>query len=141
MSGDFIFAGLGMLFGGLIYNSKKVVPAAEYGRIGVVVSLQDDEKKHIRRQVLGKEPVVPEHVLVARGFAVQTRKALATQILTLPMLPLVLTPQAFGSDGFLLWLTALVYVVQILASVVAIGQFRQAGRFLESTGPLVARSD
>lgn len=141
LGGGFIFAGLGALVGGLIYNSKKVVPAAEYGQLSVVMSLHDDERKHIRRQVLGKELVVPEHAGVARGFAVQTRKALATQILFLPMLPLILTPQALRPDGFIWWLTALAYGLQILASIVAVRQFSLAGRFLESTGPLVASSD
>src|SRR3954462_2156081 len=94
LSGGILLAGVGALVGGLIYNAKRIVPAVEAGRVGVVMSLQDDERKHIRRQILGKEPVVPEHVAVARGFAVQTRKALANQIVLLPMLPLVLILQA-----------------------------------------------
>ena len=97
------------------------------------MSLRDDERKGIRRQVLGKEPLVPEHLAVARGFAVQTRKAMATQIVLLPMLPLVLIPQAFRTDTFIWWLTAIAMATQVLASISAVRQFLQAGRFLAAT--------
>jgi hypothetical protein len=133
LSGGIILAGIGALIGGLIYNARRIAPAMEAGRIGVVMSLRDDERKLIRRQVLGKEPIVSEHLSVARGFAVQTRKGLATQIVLLPMLPLVLIPQALRMDTFIWWLTAIALVTQVLASVIAVHQFLQAGRFLDAT--------
>jgi hypothetical protein len=133
LSGGIILAGIGALIGGLIYNARRITPVVAAGRAGVVMSLRDDERKQIRRQVLGKEQIVPEHLAVARGFAIQTRKALATQIVVLPMLPLVLIPQAFRMDTFIWWLTALAILTQVLASVIAVRQFLQAGRFLDTT--------
>ncbi|MFE4837936.1 hypothetical protein ACFRAU_25040 [Arthrobacter sp. NPDC056691] len=129
----FLLAGLGAMAGGLIYNSKRLSPAVEAGRVGVVLSLEDDEKKQIRRELLGKEPVLPEHLVVARGVAVQTRKVLALQLVTLPALPLAFIPQVFRADTFLWWLAALAIVFQTLAAVIAVRQFRQAGRFLAQT--------
>lgn len=132
MGGGFVLASLGTFVGGLVYNGKRVRPAAEPGRIGVVMSLNDDEKKRVRHQVIGKEPVDPKHVNVVRGAAVQTRKALATQLALLPTVPLALVPQFLRFDMFLWWLAALAVAVQCAAVVIAVQQFRAAGRFLAS---------
>lgn len=45
---------LGALIGGLIYNAKRVRPAADLGRIDVLFSLQEHEQKHVRRQILAR---------------------------------------------------------------------------------------
>lgn len=97
------------------------------------MSLNDDERKRVRRQVLGKEPVDPRPLPVVRGAAVQTRKALATQLTLLPMVPLALVPQFLRFDMFLWWLAALAVAVQCAAVVIAVRQFRAAGRLLADT--------
>ncbi|WP_235423704.1 hypothetical protein [Pseudarthrobacter chlorophenolicus] len=80
--------------GGLIYNAKKVVPAVQSGRIDVLLSLESDERKRIRRQITGKAPLDIEHLPVVRAAAVQLRKNVATQLLVQPMIPLIFIPQA-----------------------------------------------
>ena len=76
----FILAVLGATIGGLRYNAKKVAPAAKTGRVDVLLSLEDEERKDIRRQILGKRPVNLDHLVVSRAAAVQLRKNLATQL-------------------------------------------------------------
>lgn len=130
------FAGVAALIGGLIYNAKKIRPAADLGRIDVLVSLTGDEQKQIRRQFLGKAPVKADHATVARAAAVQHRKNVATQLILLPMLPLVFIAQAVPGSSDIWWLMALGVAVYIVGAVMLAREFRQAGRFLHSTaGP------
>jgi hypothetical protein len=60
----FLLAVLGVVIGGLVYNAKKVVPAAKLGRIDVLLSLESEERKHVRRQIAGKAPIDPENLAV-----------------------------------------------------------------------------
>ena len=92
-------AALGAMIGGLLYNAKRIAPAAELGRIDVLVALEDEERKDIRRQILGKAPVDPDHLAVSQAAAVQLRKNLASQLTWMPVFPLLLIPQAFRGDG------------------------------------------
>lgn len=134
--GGFLLASLGSLIGGALYNAKKVQPMVKPGRIGVLLSLNDEEQKQVRRQILGKEPVDARHVAVIRAAAVQTRKVLATQIMTLtPMLPLAFIPQAlrFTSPLWLWSLMALAAVLALAAGMLVVWEFRQAGKLLTST--------
>jgi hypothetical protein len=131
-----MIAGLGIFIGGLVYNSKKVVPAAEYGRVDVTLSLTGDERKHIRRQIAGKAAVDREHLTVTRGAAVQMRKALATQLLLMPLYPLVFIPQAIRNawheDPFG-WVFVPLLGLLFIAIVMSIRDFRRTGRFLTRT--------
>lgn len=132
----FMLAGLGTMIGGLIFNSKKVVPAAEYGNVDVTLSLTDEERKHVRRQVAGKAAVVPEHLTVTRGAAVQMRKALATHLLIMPFYPLVFIPQAINSAGRndpFGWVFVAAVSLFLIASIFLIRDFRRSGRFLART--------
>lgn len=81
------------------------------GRIDVLLSLEDAERKDIRRQVLEKTPVDPEHLVISRAAAVQLRKNLATQ---------------------LIWMASGV-LVMVIGALFVVRDFRQAGRFLDRT--------
>ncbi|EMY35725.1 hypothetical protein D477_002718 [Arthrobacter crystallopoietes BAB-32] len=132
----FMLAGLGTMIGGLIFISKKVVPAAEYGNVDVTLSLTSDERKHVRRQVAGKAAVVPEHLTVTRGAAVQMRKALATQLLIMPFYPLIFIPQAINSAGRndpFGWGYLGMVVLLVIAALFLIRDFRRTGHFLKCT--------
>lgn len=131
-----MLAGLGVLVGGLIYNSKKVVPAAEYGKVDVTLSLTGEERKQIRRQIAGKAAVIPEQLTVTRGTAVQMRKALATQLLLMPFYPLLFIPQAVRQvqhDEPFGWVFAAFICVFMVGTVFLVRDFRRAGRFLART--------
>lgn len=124
----FMLAGLGSIIGGLIFNSTKVVPAAEYGNVDVTLSLT-----HVRRQIAGMATVVPEHLTVTRGAVVQMRKALATQLLIMPFYPLVFIPQAIngvGRDDPFGWVFVGVVSLFVIGSLFLVRDFRRAGRFL-----------
>ncbi|MBT2522433.1 hypothetical protein [Arthrobacter sp. ISL-28] len=108
-------------------------PAAELGRIDVLVTLTDDEQKQIRRQILGKVPINPEHVAVARAAAVQHRKNLAAQVILLPTLPLVFLPQAVPGSSDIWWLMVIGLLGYGLGGPMEAREFRRAGRFLAST--------
>ena len=131
-----MLAGLGTLIGGLIFNSRKVVPAADYGNVDVTLSLTSEERKHVRRQIAGKATVVPEHLTVTRGAAVQMRKALATQLLILPFYPLVFVPQALTAareDNPLAWLFVGMVLLLLIGTIFLVRDFGRCGRFLAGT--------
>lgn len=75
LSLGFLLGFLGALIGGLVYNAKRVAPAAKLGRIDVLLSLENEEKKHVRRQIAGKGPIDPEHLSVTRAAAVHYERA------------------------------------------------------------------
>ncbi|WP_299170010.1 hypothetical protein [uncultured Arthrobacter sp.] len=132
----FMLAGLGTMIGGLIYNSKRVVPAAEYGRVDVTLSLTSEERKHIRQQIAGKAIVIPEHLAVTRGAAVQIRKSLATQLLIVPFYPLIFIPQAIdgaGQIGPLDWIFVGLTFFLLIGIVFLVRDFRRSGQFLTRT--------
>ena len=129
-----LLAALGALIGGLTYDSKKVRPAAELGTTDVMLWLEQAEQRHIRRQILGKAAVVPEHLGVARGAAVQLRKSQATTLILAPVLPLAFMPQAVPGRSDLWWLMAILIGTQFIAFGFVARDFRQSGRFLTGTG-------
>lgn len=137
----FVLAALGVVIGGFIYNARKVRPAAEAGRTAVLLSLEDHEQKHVRRQVLGRASIEAEHVVVARGVAVQLRKNLATQLIMAPMLPLIFIPQSFPGSSDIWWLMAIGVGGQAVAAAFLAREFRQAGRFLSRTSDRPAAAD
>jgi hypothetical protein len=124
---------LGAAIGGPIYNAKKIAPAAELGRIDVLLSLEDEERKDIRRQILGKTPVDPEHLVVSRAAAVQLRKNLATQLIWMSVLPLIFIPQVIRGAGFLSWLMAAGVAILVIGLLYVVRAFQRAGRFLDRT--------
>jgi hypothetical protein len=136
-----------VLTGGLIYNSKHVVPAAEYGNVDVLLSLESEERKQIRQQIAGKIPAEREHLAVARGAAVQMRKGLATQLLFAPIYPLVFLPQALRlamrGDDLFAWFMFIAVGLLTIGIAFIVRDFRRAGRFLtRTTGqPLPTKTD
>ncbi|MBT2512418.1 hypothetical protein [Arthrobacter sp. ISL-30] len=138
----FLLGFLGALIVGLVYNSKKVVPAAKLGRINVLLSLENEEKKQVRRQIAGKAPIDPEHLSVTRAAAVQLRKGLATQLLLAPLYPLIFIPQvmnlALRGDSLFAWLMAIGVGVVVAGVGLLARDFRRAGRFLTSTAEQTA---
>lgn len=129
----FFLAVLGAAIGGLIYNAKKIAPAAEMGRIDVLLSLEDEERKDIRSQILGKTPVDPEHLVVSQAAAVQLRKNLATQLIWMSVLPLVFIPQVIRGAGFISWFMAAGVLVMVIGAMYVVRDFQRARRFLDRT--------
>ena len=129
----FFLAVLGAAIGGLIYNAKKIAPAADTGRIDVLLSLEDEERKDIRRQVLGKTPVDPEHLVITQAAAVQLRKNLATQLIWMSAFPLLFIPQVIRGAGFISWFMAAGVLVMVIAAMYIARDFQRAGRFLDRT--------
>lgn len=138
----FFLAILGVLIGGLVYNSKKVVPAARTGRVNVLLSLEGEERKQVRKEIAGKTELDPQHLVVSRGAAVQLRKGLATQlVIQAPFFPLVFTPQAVNfalrGDTVAAWVMTVGVVAAVIAVVLLVRDFRRAGRFLARTADQV----
>ena len=123
--------------GGLIYNAKKVAPAASLGKIDVLFSLENEEQKQVRRQIAGKAPIEPDHLVVTRAAAVQLRKGMATQLLLQPLMLCVFTAQtlnfALGGDNLVAVLMATAVVGIVIADGFLIRDFRRTGRFLTRT--------
>lgn len=131
-----LLSGLGLVVVGMVYGSKRLSALVRPSRIGVTVGLTGEEAKHIRRQVLAKEPIDPKHITVLRGAAVQMREGL-------------LAKQLLWSPGFLIYfagqflLRGTATVFDIVMNVLLLGmfvllffvarQFHQTGSFLTST--------
>lgn len=133
----FFLAVLGCAIGGPVYNAKKIVPAAETGRIDVLLSLEDEERKDIRRQILGRTRVDGDHLVVSRAAAVQLRKNLATQLMWVPVLPLIFMAQVMSQvlrgAGFLTWIYAAGVALLVVGEISVVRDFHRAGRFLDGT--------
>jgi hypothetical protein len=132
-----LLSGLGVFVVGWIYGSKKVSPMARPQRIGVTVGLTSAEVKHIRRQIMAKEPIDINHISVLRGAAVQIREGLAKQLLLSPGLLIYFGGQALsrGTHSVIdVMMIVLLLGMVVLLSITS-GQFRQTGKFLTSTHP------
>lgn len=123
---------LGCAIGGPVYNAKKIAPAVEMGRIDLL-SLEDEERKDIRRQVLGKTPVDPDHLVVSRAATVQLQKYIATQLIWFPVLPLIFIPQVIRGAGFLSWFMAAGVALWVSGEMSVFRDFQRAGGFLDRT--------
>lgn len=106
-------------------------------RIGVTVGLTAAEVKHVRRQIMAKEPIDINHISVLRGAAVQIREGLAKQLLLSPGLLIYFAGQALsrGIHSVIdVMMIVLLLGMVVLLSITS-GQFRQTGKFLTSTYP------
>ncbi|MEC5181799.1 hypothetical protein [Arthrobacter sp. CG_A4] len=130
-----LLGGLGVFIVGQVYGSKKVSPMARPGGIGVTVGLTPEEVKHVRRQVLGKEPIDVNHLSVLRGAAVQLREGLAKQLLWSPGLLVYFAGQSLSRGVHSV--IDVIMIVLLLGMAVVLGisarQFLQTGAFLTST--------
>ena len=126
--------GLVAAIAGLIYNATRLKPRVELGKnLFITLPLDKDEQKYLKRVVNGKEPTPqdPGRLTVARSFAVQTRKNLATNLLVVPVYSYCL---AYVIEDLSIFWTALFAVFVIITSLL-IREFRRAGRFLAITAP------
>ncbi|WP_248761634.1 hypothetical protein [Pseudarthrobacter sp. SSS035] len=103
----------------------------------MLLSLESEEQKQVRRQIAGKAPIDSEHLSVTRAAAVQLRKGLATQLVLAPFYPLIFIPQAVNfallGDTLSTWLMALGVGAIVIAIGLLVRDFRRAGRFLTHT--------
>ncbi|MEV7637780.1 hypothetical protein AB0N71_16590 [Pseudarthrobacter enclensis] len=132
-----LLSGLGVFVVGWVYGSKRVSPMVRPQRIGVTVGLTAAEVKHVRRQIMAKEPIDINHISVLRGAAVQIREGLAKQLLLSPGLLIYFAGQALsrGIHSVIdVMMIVLLLGMVVLLSITS-GQFRQTGKFLTSTYP------
>ncbi len=132
----FVLAAVGATIGGLIYNAKKVAPAARLPRTDILYPLETEERKHINRQIAGKSPIDTEHLSVARAGAIQQRKNLVRQLLLLPSNLFLFTSLAANWAGRgepLVWVMLIAVALSIVGIVFLVRDFRRTSRFLAST--------
>jgi hypothetical protein len=130
-----VLVAFGSVIGGLVYNAKKVAPAARLATVDVLFYLNDQERKHIQRQVLGKAALDHEHLAVVRAAAVQLRKGHATQLILAPFSMFLLLSQAANwtvRGGPLAWIMATAGLAMTIGMLFMGRDFRRAGRFLRS---------
>jgi hypothetical protein len=130
-----MLAYVGAIIGGIVYNAKAVGPAVEMGRTNVLLSLEPDEQKQLRREILGKVPATSNHLTVKRAAAIQARKGLATQlVLIIPIVELQFLVQLLNSSNSIWWwLSVLIGTIVTVVIAVPVSQFRTLGRFLADT--------
>jgi hypothetical protein len=131
-----LLATVGTLVGGLIYNAKKVSPAALTYRSDVLLPLESRERKHVTRQIAGKTAIDKEHLPVARAGAVQQRKSLARQLILAPAYVFLFTAQSInwaGQEEPLAWIMLILVAGWLVSIAFLVREFRRSGRFLTST--------
>lgn len=132
----FLLATIGVIVGGLIYNAKKVSPAALTYRSDVLLPLESQERKQVARQTSGKSTIDKEHLSVARASAVQQRKSLAKQLILAPAYVFLFTAQTANwarQAEPLAWIMLILVVGWLVAIVLLVRDFRRKGQFLTST--------
>ncbi|MCZ2403102.1 hypothetical protein IV498_07880 [Paenarthrobacter sp. Z7-10] len=135
-----MLAGVGVSVVGLVYRSRTVGAMVRPRQIGVTVGLKGDEVKHVRRQILAKDPIDLTQLTVLKAAAVQFREKLAKQLLTSPGIVIFLSGQAAARgirSGFDVMIIAVLLVMVGLVGSLA-HQFRRTGVFLAATGPAAA---
>lgn len=144
MSGNFLrtgiyigpmLAGLAILVVGFVYGSKKVSPMVQPQRVGVTIGLTSEEVKHVRRQVLQKEPTDTSKLIVLRGAAVQIREGLAKQLLTAPGIIFFFCGQAAsrGTTSIIDVVINMLLLVMITTWAFQVRYFHKTGTFLATT--------
>jgi hypothetical protein len=140
--GTYVVVGLllataGSIIGGLVYNAKKVAPAARLYWADVLFPLESEERKHVKRQIAGKAAIDHEHLPVARAGAVQLRKSLATQLVLMPsyffMFASQAANQAVRGEPLLAGIMATAVGGSILGMALMVRDFRRTSRFLAGT--------
>lgn len=139
---DFAIAMLLALFGtcvgGYAYANRRLKPRVTLARSTPLYGLEEGEQKSIRRQMLGKEPPVPEQLAVVRGVAIEQRYTLAKQFMVLlPFQVLLCTAQIVNfsarQGSVALWLYALWLFMCLWLIAYGAWQYRQMGAFLDDT--------
>ncbi|MBP2216848.1 hypothetical protein [Arthrobacter sp. CAN_C5] len=97
------------------------------------MSLESDEQKWVRRQLLRKIPTEQAHLDVSRAAAVQLRKTAATSLLIAPVVLFSVSSNLFHTSGWLWWFVACVLLVGLIAVAQTVREFRSAGLFLHET--------
>lgn len=119
--------------GGILYNRKWIATAVSPGRVDVMLSLTDEERKSVRRQIRGKESVDLTRLDVTRAVAVQLRRSLATQLMMFPVQALILLPQVIRFAGLVSGVSAVAFLLFLVAGGLFYRDFRRAGEFLART--------
>ena len=130
-----LLSGLGLVVVGMVYGSKRISVLVRPTRIEVTVGLTAEEAKHVRRQVLAKEPVDLDQILVLRGAAVQMREGLAKQLLWSPGFLIYFTGQFLlhGTLSVFAVVMNLLLLGMFVLLILAARQFHQTGVYLPST--------
>ena len=126
-------AAVGAGIGGIVYNRRWIAPAASAGRVDVMLSLDDAERKSLRRQIRGKEPIDPRWIDVTRAAAVQLRRGLATQLMLFPIQALIFLPQVMHWGGLFSWLFAAATLLMVAGLVYTYRDFLRTGECLART--------
>lgn len=78
-------AAMGAMIGGLLYNAKRITPAAALGKINVLVSLQDEDRKLVSADL--REPPKPIQLFISehlRSPRTNSSKPTNSQLRSLP---------------------------------------------------------
>jgi hypothetical protein len=132
-----IVAALATQIGGFAYVSRRIKPTVTLARSTPLYWLEESEQKAVHRQMLCKEPPVPEQLTVVRGAAVEARYAMTRQLVLLPgqfFFWAGITANLFpGASG--LWLLLLIpaLLLVVWASFDSVRRYRRMGAFLDDT--------
>lgn len=132
-----LVAAFGTMIGALVYPSRRIKPMLSMARSSPLTWLEVPEQKNLRQQILGKTPLVPEHLTVARGVAVEARYTLARQIAFAPAYCYLCIAQLLNARQDSRGLSLYIWVALLLLSAwmlaYAASHYRKIGAFLDDT--------
>lgn len=118
-----------------VYVSKKVNPLVTPDRASVLMLLNMEDSKRIRRQITGAAPVEPDELVVSRGAAVQMLKSAGSQLLTTAGQFMFFAGATLYYDAPYQFFWLLLTLAPAIALTMMFRHFRKILRFLKETEP------
>ncbi|GAB3533460.1 hypothetical protein GCM10027403_07470 [Arthrobacter tecti] len=126
-------ATLALMIGTMVYQVKRVRTSVNLYEPYVLALLERPQRRSLRRQISGREPMMREQLCVARAGAAQQRVRSAEQLVFLaPLLLLFLGTQQLTTT-FWLWTAVVVVLALLIGEGFHLRRFILSGRFLERT--------
>lgn len=132
----FLVSSLATMVSGYVYWWRTIRPLVQPQRMPISPWLETSDAKWVVDQILGRRPVMPEHLPVLRGVAAQFRIGTSLTLSTTASSLFLAAAFAVGFPGPVMrTIWALLFLVNAGLLAHTIRMFRNSGRFLHSTTP------
>ncbi|WP_372698919.1 hypothetical protein [Arthrobacter sp. JSM 101049] len=134
LQAGFLLVALASMIGGYAYWWRRIRPLVQPQRMPITAWLDKPDEKWVVDQILGRMPVMPEHLPVLRGTAAQLRASGSLNLALAPSYLFMAASFAVSWRGpVLVSLWALVMLLSVYAVASTVRTLQRAGRFLKAT--------
>lgn len=138
----FLVAALASMISGYVYWWRRIRPLVQPQRMPITSWLGTSDAKWVLDQILGRRPVMPEHLPVLRGAAAQLRAGMSLTLSTTVSSLFMAAAFAVGFPGPVMrTIWAVLFLVNACLLAYSVRRFRSAGRFLDATDPHRPRAE